>query len=261
LDSNLDEERGGLTVAEWKSEEEIGKIRQAGRVVALCHDAIAKRIAPGVTTLEIDRFVERLMAENGAYPAQKGYMGYPYSTCASVGEVVCHGFPDAVPLQEGDVVTIDMVADVDGWKADSAWTYVIGRADEEVLSLMAGAKQAMLKGVAQCRVGRRVGDIGAAVVQSAKQTGHSVVPSFTGHGIGRSIHEPPEISHVSRGGSGAILQPGMVITVEPILTAGGSEVWVALDGWTARTRDRSWSAQFEHTVAITEKGPVILTCL
>ncbi|ASS69299.1 MULTISPECIES: type I methionyl aminopeptidase [unclassified Paenibacillus] len=248
-------------MAEWKSEEEIGRIRRAGRVVALCHDAIAKRIAPGVTTLEIDRFVERLMAEHGAYPAQKGYRGYPYATCASVGEVVCHGFPDAVPLQEGDIVTIDMVADVDGWKADSAWTYAIGKGDSAVQSLMAGARQAMLKGIGQCRVGRRIGDIGAAVVQSAKETGHSVVSSFAGHGIGRSIHEPPEVNHVSRGGSGAVLQPGMVLTVEPILTAGGPEVWIAHDGWTARTSDRSWSAQYEHTVAITEQGPVILTCL
>lgn len=248
-------------MAEWKSEEEIRCIRKAGKVVAECHEEIAKRIAPGVTTQEIDRFVERLMAERGARPAQKGYLGYPYATCASVNEVVCHGFPDTIPLQEGDVVTIDMVADVDGWKADSAWTYSIGRPRPAAARLMDAAKQAMLRGIAECRMGRRIGDIGAAVMHSARQTGYSVVTSFAGHGIGRSIHESPEVGNGGPAGSGMRLEAGMVLTVEPILSAGASEIWLDRDGWTARTRDRSWSAQFEHTVAVTEQGPVILTCL
>ncbi|OXM14052.1 type I methionyl aminopeptidase [Paenibacillus herberti] len=248
-------------MAEWKSEEEIRRIRRAGQVVAECHEAIAKRIAPGVTTQEIDRFVERLMAERGAWPAQKGYLGYPYATCASVNEVVCHGFPDTIPLQEGDMVTIDMVADVDGWKADSAWTYSIGRPQPTAARLLEGAKQAMLRGIAECRIGRRIGDIGAAVMQSARQSGHSVVTSFAGHGIGRAIHENPEVGNSGLSGSGVRLEAGMVLTVEPILTTGGGEIWLDRDGWTARTRDRSWSAQFEHTIAVTEQGPIILTCL
>lgn len=248
-------------MAEWKSEEEIACIRRAGQIVAECHEAIGRRIAPGVTTLEIDRFVERLMAERGARPAQKGYCGYPFATCASVNEVVCHGFPDSIPLQEGDLVTIDMVADVDGWKADSAWTYAIGRPQPEAARLMKAARRAMLRGVAECRAGRRIGDIGAAIVKEARAHGCSVVATFAGHGIGQSIHEAPEVGHTGLAGSGARLEPGMVLTVEPILAAGDGAVWIDRDGWTARTRDRSWSAQFEHTVAVTEQGPVILTCL
>ncbi|AJY74453.1 type I methionyl aminopeptidase [Paenibacillus beijingensis] len=248
-------------MTELKTEEEIGCIRKAGRVVAECHQAIARRIAPGVTTLEIDRFVERMMVERGARPAQKGYRGYPFATCASVNEIVCHGFPDTVPLQQGDIVTIDMVADVDGWKADSAWTYTIGKGSPQVEYLLKTAKQALFRGIQQALPGRRIGDIGQAVRQHAESSGFAVVPSFVGHGIGRDIHEPPEVSHVARAGSGGMLRDGTVLTIEPILTIGRPEVWIGSDGWTAQTRDGSWSAQFEHTVAVTAAGPVILTAL
>ncbi|EFM10322.1 methionine aminopeptidase, type I [Paenibacillus curdlanolyticus YK9] len=246
-------------MVERKSQEDIRRIAKAGRVVAECHRAIASRIAPGVTTLEIDRFVERLMRERGATPAQKGYRGYPFATCASVNDVVCHGFPDAEPLEEGDIVTIDMVADVDGWKADSAWTFPIGRASTRAKRLLRATRNALDRAIAQAVPGKRLGDIGHAVKKSAEESGFAVVTGFVGHGIGRDIHESPAVENKGREGKGIMLKPGMVITIEPILTTGSSEVSIGQDGWSARTRDGSLAAMFEHTIAITEKGPLILT--
>jgi methionyl aminopeptidase len=242
-----------------KTREHISGIRKAGRIVAACHKALSKRIAPGVTTQEIDRFVERFMLERGAFPAQKGYKGYPFATCASVNEVVCHGFPDSVPLETGDIVTIDMVADLDGWKADSAWTYAIGRTTASADKLMTVAQQALFDGIKQARIGRRLGDIGYAVQARAEREGFQVVTAFAGHGIGRSLHEFPEVLHTGVPGQGIELEEGMVITIEPIITAGRSDIFIAQDGWTARTVDNGWAAQYEHTVAITKDGPAILT--
>ncbi|MBD2872409.1 type I methionyl aminopeptidase [Paenibacillus arenilitoris] len=244
---------------ELKTKEHIRGIRKAGRIVAACHQALSKRIAPGVTTLEIDRFVERFMLERGATPAQKGYKGYPYATCASVNEVVCHGFPDSVPLETGDIVTIDMVADLDGWKSDSAWTYAIGKTTASIQKLLLTAEQALIDGIKQAVPGNRLGDIGYAVQSRAERAGFSVVTSFVGHGIGKHMHEYPEIMHVGIPGQGITLEEGMVITIEPIVTAGQPDVYITQDGWTARTRDGAWAAQFEHTVAITKEGPVVLT--
>lgn len=244
---------------ELKTKEHIRGIRKAGRIVAACHKALSKRIAPGVTTQEIDRFVERFMLDRGAIPAQKGYKGYPFATCASVNEVVCHGFPDSEPLEAGDIVTIDMVADVDGWKADSAWTYAIGRTNKAVEKLLLTAEQALVDGIKQAVLGNRLGDIGHAVQARAERAGFEVVTAFVGHGIGKSMHEFPEVLHSGVRGQGMKLEEGMVITIEPILTAGKAEVYITSDGWTARTRDGAWAAQFEHTVAITKAGPIILT--
>ncbi|WP_036720125.1 type I methionyl aminopeptidase [Paenibacillus harenae] len=242
-----------------KTKENIRGIRKAGRIVAACHKALSKRIAPGVTTQEIDRFVERFMLDRGATPAQKGYKGYPFATCASVNEVVCHGFPDSVPLETGDIVTIDMVADLDGWKADSAWTYAIGRTTSATEKLLQTAKQALLDGIKQAMPGNRLGDIGYAVQSRAERAGFQVVSSFVGHGIGRSMHEFPDVVHSGLPGQGIPLEEGMVITIEPIITSGRADIYIAHDGWTARTRDGAWAAQFEHTVAITKEGPVVLT--
>ncbi|MFD1955000.1 type I methionyl aminopeptidase [Paenibacillus thailandensis] len=242
-----------------KTAENIKVIRKAGTIVADCHKAIAGRIAPGVTTLEIDRFVERFLREAGAYPAQKGYKGYPYAICASVNDVVCHGFPDSVPLVEGDIVTIDMVADVDGWKADSAWTYGIGKLDRHSERLLRVARTALNRGISEAFPGKRLGDVGWAIQNYVERSGCSVVDSFTGHGIGRYIHEPPQVLHTGLPGFGERLEPGMVITIEPIVSEGRPEAHIERDGWTARTNDRSRAAQFEHTIAITEQGPVILT--
>jgi len=244
---------------ELKTREHIRGIRRAGRIVAACHKALSQRLAPGVTTREIDRFVERFMLDRGATPAQKGYKGYPYATCASVNEVVCHGFPDTEPLESGDIVTIDMVADVNGWKADSAWTYIVGRSTAATEKLLRVAKQAMQDGIKMAQPGNYIGDIGHAVQMRAEREGYSVVRMFVGHGIGRQMHEYPNVEHYGPPGQGVKLEEGMVLTVEPIITSGRADVYIARDGWTARTMDGSWSAQFEHTIAVTKDGPIILT--
>lgn len=244
---------------ELKTREHIRGIRKAGRIVAACHKALSKRLAVGVTTLEIDRFVERFMLDRGARPAQKGYKGYPYATCASVNDVVCHGFPDAEPLQSGDVVTIDMVADLNGWKADSAWTYKIGKASTTTDKLLTTARVAMLEGIKKAIPGNYTGDIGHAVQRRAERDGFSVVTMFVGHGIGRSMHEYPEVEHQGPPGQGIRLEEGMVITVEPIIATGRPDIMIGRDGWTARTVDGGWSAQFEHTIAVTKEGPIVLT--
>ncbi|RJE88298.1 type I methionyl aminopeptidase [Paenibacillus sp. 1011MAR3C5] len=244
---------------ELKTREHIKGIRRAGRIVAACHKALSQRLAPGVTTREIDRFVERFMLDRGATPAQKGYKGYPYATCASVNDVVCHGFPDMEPLESGDLVTIDMVADVNGWKADSAWTYIIGRSTAATEKLLRVAKQAMQDGIKMALPGNYIGDIGHAVQMRAEREGYNVVRMFVGHGIGRQMHEYPNVEHYGPPGQGVKLEEGMVLTVEPIITSGRADVYIARDGWTARTMDGSWSAQFEHTIAITKDGPIVLT--
>ncbi|WP_240940997.1 type I methionyl aminopeptidase [Paenibacillus sp. HB172176] len=244
---------------ELKSREHIREIRKAGRIVAACHRAISKSIAPGVTTLEIDRFVERFMLERGAKPAQKGYKGYPYATCASLNDVACHGFPDVAPLESGDIVTIDMVADLDGWLADSAWTYSIGKTTAATEKLLRVSKQAMLAGVKMAVPGNYIGDIGYAVQRKAEREGFQVVSKFVGHGIGRSMHEFPQVDHHGPAGQGVKLEDGMVITIEPIVTTGRADVFIAQDGWTAKTVDGGWSAQFEHTIAVTKDGPIVLT--
>jgi len=242
-----------------KTKGNIRGILKAGKIVAACHKAISERIAPGVTTLELDRFVERFLLDRGVLPAQKGYKGYPYAICASVNDVACHGFPDSVPLQAGDIVTIDMVADAGGWKADSAWTYAIGEVSEEHRRLLTSAEQSLLAGIKQARPGSYIGDIGYAIERRAAADGFQVVSAFSGHGIGRHIHEYPPVFHTGAAGTGIMLEEGMVITIEPILTTGSPDVFIAMDGWAARTVDGGWAAQYEHTVAVTKKGPVLLT--
>ena len=242
-----------------KTKEHIRGIRRAGKIVAACHKELSRRIAPGVTTQEIDRFVERFMLDRGAKPAQKGYKGYPYATCASVNDVVCHGFPEAEPLESGDIVTVDMVADVDGWLADSAWTYAIGKTASSTGKLLHAAKQAMLDGIKQAKPGNYMGDIGHAIQVRAKREGFNIVDNFVGHGIGRYMHEYPQVHHTGIRGQGMRLEEGMVITIEPILTAGRAEYYTMNNGWVTRTIDGAWAAQFEHTVAIMKDGPVILT--
>ncbi|SFT19985.1 type I methionyl aminopeptidase [Paenibacillus sp. BC26] len=244
---------------QFKTDEQLLLIRKAGRIVSGCHAEIAKRLRPGVTTLEIDRFVEAYMRQNGARPAQKGYKGYPYATCASTGEVVCHGFPKDVPLREGEIVTIDMVAELDGWMADSAWTYAVGQVSPELERLMNATKHALYQGIAQATAGKRIGDIGNAVQRVAESEGYSVVDAFIGHGIGRSMHEEPQVLHKGKAGTGKKLAAGMVITIEPIFVVGKPYINIDQDGWTARTLDGSIGAQYEHTLAITDGEAFILT--
>lgn len=243
-----------------KTIEEIAKIRAAGSILAACHKEIGKLIKPGVTTMEIDAFVEKFLKQHGATPEQKGYRGFPYATCASVNDVVCHGFPKHEPLNNGDIVTIDIVVNKDGWLADSGWSYRVGQVSAEADTLLKITEQALHDGIAQAVPGNRIGDIGAAVFNVAKQARVGVVRSLIGHGIGQSMHEQPDVPNFGRAGTGVKLKAGMVITIEPIFTRGetGAVHWGS-DGWTISSADGSLGAHYEHTLAITENGPIILT--
>lgn len=244
-----------------KTAEEITKIARAGKIVAGCHKALASKIVAGVTTASIDRFVDWYMTEHGAYPAQKGFKGYAFASCTSVNEVACHGFPGDYKLKNGDIITVDIVADYKGWKADSAWTYMVGEVSPEVRKLVKVAKGAMQAGIAVATVGNELSAIGAAIEDYTKRAGYQVIPTFIGHGIGKELHEPPQVHHVRARQSSVPLEEGMVITVEPIISIGSSQIYIAHDGWTARTVDHALTAQFEHTIVITKAAPKILTKL
>lgn len=235
-------------------------MREAGRILAECHQGIARLIGPGITTLEIDRFVESFLAERGATPEQKGYRGFPFATCASVNDVVCHGFPNDRKLQAGDIVTIDIVVNKNGWLADSAWSYRVGKVGPDAEKLLQTTEKALDAGIAQASPGNKIGDIGYAVQRVATAANVGIVRALIGHGIGRSMHEPPDVPNFGRPKSGVTLRPGMVITIEPIFTGGdtGAVLWED-DGWTIRSADGSLGAHYEHTLAITEDGPLVLT--
>ncbi|QRG66069.1 type I methionyl aminopeptidase [Brevibacillus choshinensis] len=242
-----------------KTPEEIEMMRKAGAILAACHREIKKMIRPGVSTWDVDQFVEEFLAKHGATPEQKGYSGYPYATCGSVNDVICHGFPKKEPLREGDIVTIDMVVRKDGWLADSAWSYEVGKVSPEAKRLLEVTEKSLYLGIEQAVVGNRIGDISHAIQTYAQANGYSVVRDFTGHGIGVDMHEEPYVPHFGPPGRGQRLKEGMVITIEPMLNIGTYHARIDEDGWTARTRDGKLSAQYEHTIAITADGPVILT--
>ncbi|QKE71736.1 type I methionyl aminopeptidase [Arthrobacter citreus] len=242
-----------------KTEREINLMNEAGKVLAATHKEIAKMIRPGITTWEIDQFVEKFLAENGAKPEQKGYRGYEYATCASINDEICHGFPRKKALKEGDIVTIDMVVNLNGALADSAWTYGVGNISKENKDLLKVTEECLYKGIEQAQVGNRLGDIGFAIQSYAESLGYSVVRDFTGHGIGPTLHEEPYVPHFGMAGKGLRLREGMVITIEPMINLGTWHSTMDGNGWTARTRDAKNSAQYEHTLAITSNGPKILT--
>lgn len=242
-----------------KSEREIQLMHEAGKLLASCHKEIAKMIKPGMTTLDIDRFVEGYLEKHGATPEQKGFHGYPYATCASVNDEICHGFPSDKPLKEGDIVTIDMVVNLKGGLADSAWTHTVGTISAEAQKLLTVTEKAMYKGIEQAVAGNRLGDIGHAIQSYAEAEKFSVVREFTGHGIGKTMHEDPTVLHYGKPGKGMRLKEGMVITIEPMLNVGTWKSKMDANGWTARTADGKLSAQYEHTIAITKEGPLVLT--
>ncbi|WP_189015151.1 type I methionyl aminopeptidase [Paenibacillus marchantiophytorum] len=242
-----------------KSRAEIEEMRKAGGIVAAFHQAIASMIQPGVTTLDIESFAVRFLKENGAKAYTIGYNGYPFATCASVNDVIAHGFPNRKPLKEGDIVTIDIVAEADGWIGDSAWCYAVGEVSEEARNLMQVTKESLYLGIEKAVVGNRIGDVMHAVQTHAERNGFSVVLDLLGHGVGREMHEEPNYTHVGNPGKGFRLKEGMVLTIEPMLNAGKALMTIDADGWTARTADGSLSAQYEHTIAITADGPIILT--
>jgi methionyl aminopeptidase len=242
-----------------KSQREIDQMKKAGEILAACHKEIAKMIKPGITTWEIEEFVDRFLKKHGATPEQKGYQGYEYATCASINDEVCHGFPRKDPLREGDIVTVDMVVNLNGALADSAWSYPVGNVSEETSHLLDVTKEALYKGIAQAVIGNRIGDIGHAIQTYVEAENLSVVRNFIGHGIGAVIHEKPDVPHFGLPGKGARIKEGMVFTIEPMVNIGSYETKMDANGWTARTIDAKYSAQYEHTIAITKEGPVILT--
>ncbi len=242
-----------------KSEIEISRMHEAGKLLAACHKEIAKKIKPGLTTLEIDQFVEQFLSKNGATPEQKGYKGYPFATCASINDEICHGFPRKTPLKDGDIVTIDMVVNLNGGLADSAWTYAVGSISDRTRKLLEITEQCLSIGIEKAVAANKTGDIGHAIQSYAEAHGYSVVREFTGHGIGKTMHEPPHILHYGPKGEGVTLEEGMVITIEPMINEGSWHSQLDMNGWTARTTDGKLSAQYEHTVAMTKNGPLILT--
>ncbi|MFD1849975.1 type I methionyl aminopeptidase [Oceanobacillus bengalensis] len=242
-----------------KSKREIEKMQAAGDLLVKTHKEVAKMIKPGITTMEIDTFVEEFLRQHGATPEQKGFNGYPYAICASVNDEICHGFPSEKPLKDGDIVTIDMVVNLDGGLADSAWTYAVGTIDEVGKRLMEVTKNSLYKGIEQAQVGKRIGDIGHAIQTHAEGEGFSVVRDFTGHGIGPTIHEDPLIPHYGLPNKGLRLKEGMVITIEPMINEGDWKSKMDDNGWTARTIDGGRSIQYEHTLVITKDGPLIMT--
>lgn len=242
-----------------KTMDEIQKMKKAGRILAHVHKEIAKLIKPGVSTMEIEEFVEKYLKEHGATAEQKGYHGYPYATCASINDEICHGFPRQEPLKDGDLVAIDMVVNVDGYLADSAWSYGVGKLSEEAQGLLDITKESLYKGIEQAIIGNRIGDISHAIQSYVEPKGYSVVRDFVGHGIGKSMHEDPQVPHYGTPGRGPRLTEGMVITIEPMINLGGFRMKIDDNEWTARTVDGKISAQYEHTIAITKEGPMILT--
>ena len=250
---------------ELKSEVEIGKMRAAGAVVAEILRELAAMVEPGVTTAELDSKAERMISLAGCRSAFKNYQVgdavYPAVLCASVNDEVVHGIPSDRPIEEGDLVSLDFGVEKEGYYGDSAVTVVAGDTDEQSRRLVEVTRRSMEAGIEQMRPGQRLGDVGAAVQEVAEGGGFSVVRSFVGHGIGRALHEDPQLPNFGKRGRGQALRVGMVLAIEPMINAGGYGVRVKEDGWTAVTTDGSRSAHFEHTVAITDEGPQVLTAV
>jgi methionyl aminopeptidase len=244
-----------------RTKEEIEKIRRAGRIVAEVLRDLREMAQPGVTTRELDRYAEAKIRARGGIPTFKGYRGFPASICTSINEEVVHGIPSDRKLCAGDIVGIDCGVTLDGYVADAAITVPVGEVSEEVQRLLRVTEEALYRAIEQARVGNRLYDISYAVQSYAEAHGYSVVRDFCGHGVGRQMHEDPQVPNFGTPGRGLRLRPGLVLAIEPMLNMGTHEVEIADDGWTVRTVDRKLSAHFEHTIAITERGPIILTAL
>lgn len=233
-----------------KTEEEIELMRQSNRLVGMTLGELSKHIKPGVTTLQLDKIAEEFIRDHGAVPTFLGYSGFPNSICASVNENVVHGIPNSKPLIEGDVISIDCGTRLQGFCGDSAYTFCVGEVKPEVKQLLKITKEALYQGIEQARQNNRIGDIGATIQKYCESHGYSVVRELVGHGIGREMHEAPEVPNYGRKGTGVMLKNGMCIAIEPMINMGSKNVVFENDGWTVRTKDRKPSAHFEHTVAI-----------
>ena len=242
-----------------KSEEEISLIKESAQVLGKAHAEVAKWIKPGVTTKQLDKIADEFIRDNNGSPSFKGYNGFPSALCISLNETVVHGFPSQYQLREGDVISIDCGVKLHGFHSDSAYTYPIGNVSKEIESLLKRTKQALYLGIEQASEGKRVGDIGYAIQSYVERFGYGVVRELVGHGVGRNLHESPEVPNYGKRGQGPKLREGMVIAIEPMITLGKRGVDKEKDGWTIRTTDRKPAAHFEHTVVVQKGKAEILT--
>lgn len=248
-----------MAVIHYKSNEELEIIRESGKILGKAHAEIAKIIRPGIKTSELDKIAYQFIADNGGIPSFKGYNGFPATLCISVNEVVVHGFPSEYELKDGDIISVDCGVKYKGFHSDSAYTYPVGNVREEVLNLLRITKESLYKGIEQAVVGNRIGDIGFSIQSFVEKEGYSVVRELVGHGLGKSLHEKPEVPNYGNRGKGLKLEENLVIAIEPMINLGKKNVVQENDGWTIRTSDRMPSAHFEHTVAVKKGKPEILT--
>lgn len=242
-----------------KSAREIEQMAEAGVIVARTLELLGEQIRPGVTTGELDRIADEFIRSHGGVPTFKGYRGYPASICTSPNAMVVHGIPGPYELEEGDILSVDVGVTLGGFVADSAYTFAVGEISEDAEQLLQVCQAALAAGIEQARVQNHVGDISAAVQRTTEDAGFSVVRSLVGHGVGRAMHEEPQIPNVGEPGRGPVLMDGMTLAIEPMINAGGPDIYVADDRWSISTSDGALSAHFEHTVAVTAEGPRILT--
>jgi len=244
---------------ELKTKQEINTMKKAGKMAAQVLEELGRFVRSGVTTIELDQIAERMVRRLGGIPTFLGYRGYPATICVSINEEVVHGIPSSRKIKTGDIVSLDFAATVDGFVGDIAKTWVIEPVTNEARKLVEVTEQCLRLAIEIMKPGKRLGDIGHAVQAYAQKYGYGVVRDFVGHGIGRQMHEEPAVPNFGKPDTGIKLEPGLVLAVEPMVTMGGSDVRVLSDGWTVVTRDNSLAAHFEHTIAITEEGPVVLT--
>jgi methionyl aminopeptidase len=242
-----------------KSPAEIAKMAAAGTILAATLDLMQSSVRPGISTAELDRIAERFIRSQGAEPTFKGYRGFPGSICASPDAMIVHGIPGSERLKRGGIISIDVGVTLDGWVADAARTFPVEEIDDQARNLLEATEESLHVGVAQCRAGNRMGDLSHAIQEVAEEAGLSVVRSLVGHGVGRSMHEDPQVPNYGKAGKGPLLEEGMVLAIEPMTTAGKPGVRVGGDGWAIYSQDGTPAAHFEFTVAITADGPQILT--
>lgn len=243
----------------FKSKDEIDRIHKASQIVAQALDVLERNLEPGISTLELDVIAESEIRKAGALPAFKGYRGFPATLCVSVNEEIIHGIPSQKKLKEGDIVGLDLGAIWEGFYGDAARTSPVGRISDEARKLLEVTRKSLMIGIEQAKPGNRIGDIGYAVQEFVESHGYTVVRDFVGHGIGRNLHEDPQVPNYGNRGQGHRIKAGMVIAIEPMVCQGQAEVEILPDNWTAITRDRSLAAHFEHSIAITNDGPWILS--